>query len=208
MQLDTPLDRLLETGTHVRVLRALVELPEGLAASGREIARRAGISHTTAARVLRALQGLRVVQLQRAGRANLYLLNAEHVLVAQIRALFEQEGGIRSQIVAYLRQELPLRIGRAESAFLFGSVSHGEGHADSDIDLAVVAPERTADEIEPGLTALSDAVRTRFGSELNVLVGPSGRKGRRRPKIWDRIEADGVPLLPAQRRHGVTRSHS
>lgn len=202
MQLDTPLDSLLETGTHVRVLRALARLPQGFPASGREIARRAGVSHTTAGRVLRSLEEQRVVHLQRAGRADLYLLNDEHVLVPQVRALFEREGGIRSQLIAYLRKELPRRIGRAEGAFLFGSAGRDDTHPGSDIDVGVVAPERSAVEIEPALAALSNAVRDRFGSELNVLVAPSGRKGRRRPRLWERIEADGVPLLKGVRPRG------
>ena len=200
MQLDTPLDDVLETGTHVRVLRALVALPPGFPASGREIARRAGTSHTTASRVLGGLEDLRVVRLQRAGRADLYLLNEAHVLVPKIRALFEHEGGIRSQLVAYLRKELPSRIGRAEGAFLFGSAGRGETHPQSDIDLGVVSPERSAAELEPALAALSASVRDRFGSELNVLVAPSGRRGKRRPKLWDRIEAEGVQLMSGRHR--------
>jgi len=202
MQLDTPLDRLLETGTHVRILRALADLPRGFPASGRELARRAGVSHTTAGRVLRGLEDQRVVHLQRAGRADLYLLNEDHVLVEQVRVLFEREGGIRSQLIAYLRKELPQRIGHAEAAFLFGSAGRDQTHPGSDIDVGVVAPERSAAEIEPALTALADAVRDRFGSELNVLVAPSGRNGHRRPKLWDRIEADGVPLLEGARHRG------
>lgn len=200
MELDLPLDRVLETGTHVRVLRALAGLPVGFAASGREIARRAGTSHTTASRILRGLEDLRVVHLQRAGRADLYLLNDDHVLVPRIRALFEQEGAIRSELIAYLRQELPSRIGRAEGAFLFGSAGRGGTHPASDIDVGIVAPARTTAEIEPALAALSAAVRDRFGSELNVLVTRSGRDRKRRPKLWERIEADGVQLLGVRRR--------
>jgi len=199
MQLDTPLDHVLETGTHVRVLRALAALPAGFPASGREIARRAGTSHTTASRILRGLEDLRVVQLQHAGRADLYLLNEVHILVPKIRALFEQESGIRSQLIAYLREELPTRIGRAEGAYLFGSAGRGETHPDSDIDVGVVAPVRPTAEIEPALAALSAAVRDRFGSELNVLVTPS-RERKRRPKLWERIEADGVQLLDGRHR--------
>lgn len=202
MQLDLPLDRVLETGTHVRVLRALAGLPGGFAASCREIARRAGTSHTTASRILRGLEDLRLVDLQRAGRADLYRLNEAHILVPQIRALFEQEGGIRSQLIAYLRAELPMRIGRAEGAFLFGSAGGGDTHPDSDIDVGVVAPVRPTEEIEPAIATLSAAVRERFGSELNVLVTRSGRDRKRRPKVWDRIEAEGVPLLEMRHRRG------
>lgn len=200
MELDRPLDRVLETGTHVRVLRALAGLPVGFAASGREIARRAGTSHTTASRILHGLEDLRVVHLQRAGQADLYLLNEAHVLVPQIRALFEQEGGIRSQLLAYLRAELPPRIGQAEGAFLFGSAGRGGTHPESDIDVGVVAPVRPAAQLEPALAALSAAVRDRFGSELNVLVTRNGRGRQRRSKLWERIEVEGVQLLEARRR--------
>ncbi len=53
VQLETPLDQLLETGAHVRVAHALVRMPQGFAASARDVARRAGVAHTTGARVLR-----------------------------------------------------------------------------------------------------------------------------------------------------------
>ncbi len=80
MQLETPLDQLLETGGRVRVLRALVGMPQGFSASARDIARRSRVAHTTASRVLRGLAAARVVERQRAGRADLYRLNRQHVL--------------------------------------------------------------------------------------------------------------------------------
>jgi len=55
MRLDRPLDDLFERGSHVRVLRALHELPDGFRTSARELARRASVSHPTASRVLAAL---------------------------------------------------------------------------------------------------------------------------------------------------------
>lgn len=202
MQLETPFDELLETGAHVRVLRALAALPDGFAASSRDLARRAGVAHTTAARALRSLAEQRAVRVQRVGRADLYQLNDHHVLVPQVRALFESEAGIRTQLIEYLRAEIPSRLGPAEAAFLFGSAGRGDTRSRSDIDVAVVAPERSEQELEPALMALSDTVRDRFGSELNVIVGPSGRNGRNRPKLWQRIEQEGVSLLPARSKRG------
>ncbi len=55
MQLEAPLDDLLGTGAHVRVLRALAALPRDFSVSARDLARRARVAHTTAARVLRGL---------------------------------------------------------------------------------------------------------------------------------------------------------
>ena len=202
MQLETPFDDLFETEGHVRVLRALAGLPRGSSASARDLARRAGVAHTTAARVLRALAECRVVRVQHAGRAYLYELNDGHVLTPQIRALFQTEAGVRTQLIEYLRAELPKRVGRAEAAFLFGSAGRGTTRPASDIDVAVIAPERPEGKLEPGLTALSDAVRDRFGAELNVIVGPSGRTRRRRPKLWRQLEREGVPLLPQGPKRG------
>ena len=71
MQLETPLDQVLQTGTHVRVLRALVALPPGLAASARDIARRAGVAHTTASRALQSLAAQGIVHVQHVARADL-----------------------------------------------------------------------------------------------------------------------------------------
>jgi hypothetical protein len=48
MPVGSMLDDLLRTRTHVRVARALFRLPQGFAASGREIARRAGVDNKLA----------------------------------------------------------------------------------------------------------------------------------------------------------------
>lgn len=202
MQLETPFDELFETGAHVRVLRALAALPDGFAASARDVARRAGIAHTTAARVLRSLAAHRVVRVQRVGRADLYQLNNQHVLAGQVRALFLTEASVRTRLIDYLRAEIPRRLGPAEGAFLFGSANRGTTRSSSDIDVAVVAPERSEEELAPALTALSDRVRDRFGSELNVIVGPSGRNRRNRPKLWQQIEREGLSLLPQSSKRG------
>lgn len=202
MQLERPFDELLETEAHVRVLRALAGLPRGFAASARDLARRAGVAHTTAARVLRTLAEYRLVRAQHVGRAYLYELNDGHVLASQIRALFQSEAGVRTQLIEYLRAELPQRVGRAEGAFLFGSAGRSDTRPGSDIDVAVVAPERSDEELEPALAALSDSVRDRFGAELNVILGPSGRSRRPRPKLWQRIEREGVPLLAQASKRG------
>ncbi len=202
MRLDTPFDDLLESEAHVRVLRALAALPRGFSASARDLARRSGVAHTTAARVLRTLDEQRVVHSQHAGRAYLYELNDGHVLAPQIRALFESESRLRGQLIDYLRAELPPRIGRAEGAFLFGSASRGDTRAGSDIDVAVVGAEGLEEEFEAALVALSDTVRDRFGAELNIVVGPSRRTRDKRSKLWQRIEQEGVPLLPERSKRG------
>ncbi len=79
------------------MLRALAALPDSFASSARDIARRAGVAHTTAGRVLRSLAEQRIVRVQRVGRADLHQLNDQHVLAAQVRALFQSEASVRTQ---------------------------------------------------------------------------------------------------------------
>jgi predicted nucleotidyltransferase len=201
MQLETPLDQLLETGGHVRVLRALVALPRGFAASARDMARRAGVAHTTASRVLRGLAKARLVERQRAGRADLYRLNDQHVLAGQVRALFESESKVREQLIDYLRSELPGRVGPAEGAYLFGSVRRGSTRPTSDVDVAVVGAERSEAELELSLSEIANRIRERFGIELNVIVGPGARKRGRAP-LWQRLEREGLQLMPKKMRRG------
>lgn len=194
MQLDTPLDQVFETGAHVRVLRALVGLPRGFAASTRDIARRAQVAHTTGARVLRGLTAQRIVHVTRVARADLYELNDEHVLVKEIRGLFASEGAFQTRLIDYLRAEIPRRVGRAEGAFLFGSASRGATRPDSDVDVAIMGHQRSADDLEPVVAAIEKVARDRFGVELNVILGPSRRR-RDRAELWRRIERDGLPLV-------------
>ena len=203
MSLETPLNDLLETGAHVRVLRAVVGLPHDFPASARDIARRASVAHTTAGRILRALAAQHVVHVQRVARSDLYQLNDQHVLASQIRALFRAEARIRPDMIDFLRTELPKRVGPVDDAYLFGSVSRGtSAQAESDIDIALVAPKRSEAELEPVVAHLADRVRERFGHELNVIVATSRRASRGRPRLWDRIEEEGISLLRERRKRG------
>jgi predicted nucleotidyltransferase len=199
MQLQRPLDDIFATHGHVRVLRAMTQLPSGFTASARDLARRAGIAHTSAARALRSLARSRVVREERVGRAYLYGLSDRHVLAAALRALFAAEADVRSSLLDRLRTELPRRAGPVEAAVLFGSAARGEDRATSDIDVALISPRRGEDELEGALASLSEEVRDRYGTELNVIVR-RGRGGSRAPTLWRRIEREGISLLPSRAR--------
>ena len=196
------LDDLLQTGAHVRVLRALVGLPSGYAASTRDLARRAGVAHTTAARVLQSLAARRVVDGEHAGRSDLYRLNDEHVLVGPLRTLYASEAAFGASLVAYLRSEVPRHLSDAESAYLFGSASRGEMRRGSDVDVAVVAPIAASEERESALSTLAQKVRARYGAELNVVVTPGRASPVGKRGLLERAIAEGTPLFSKRHRNG------
>lgn len=202
MRFDRPLDDLFASRSHVRVLRALAGSPRGLAVSGRDVGRRAGISHPRAAEVLSELTAQGVVRMDRRPGAHAYQLEEQHVLTDRVRGLFEWEAELYDELLSVLRSEvLGANVGVRE-AYLFGSVARGEATPRSDIDLAVVAPAREPDDVVARLSAVEELVRRRFGNELSVLArsGPLERRARGRRvarSAWDRIAAEGRRLIPA-----------
>ena len=163
MRFDRPLDDVFATGSHVRVLRALVELPDGLTVSGRDIARRAGVSQPTAAEVLRALEDQGLLVVGRRPRAAYYRLNPEHMLAPLLSEIFVQERQTRSDVEGRIADGLA-GMRDVEEAYLFGSAARGDMRPNSDIDVAIKSRQAIPEEI-PAL----DALYRRFGNRVNVV---------------------------------------
>jgi predicted nucleotidyltransferase len=204
VRLRSPLDAALATQGHVRVLRALNALPEGLAVSVRDLGRRAGLRHPRTSEILADLRLQGVATAQRAGRADLYQLNRAHVLYPMLRRLFHDEGASEHELIEALRNGLAPAARYIKEAYLFGSVARGESDATSDIDLAIVAPHEDAPVVTKTLLVLAAAVKQRFGNDLNVQVSSEPVAKRRRARdpsreLWDRVAREGVPVLPVKR---------
>lgn len=197
MRFDSPLDDILLNRSHVRVLRALHCLPEGLAASGREIARRAGVTHPTAIKALGVLAGSGLVTVSRGWAGDAYKLNRDHALANRVADLFQTEGEMRHILQSFLRDGVLALTDKVEWATLFGSAVWGEPTSSSDIDLAVSCAAADADEVERALADLSEMVRQRFGNHVNALLNT--RKHRPRSGVWTRLEDDGVALIRSGR---------
>jgi predicted nucleotidyltransferase len=200
MRFDSPLDGLFETRSHVRVLRALDELPIDFAVSAREVARRAGISHPTASSVLASLRDQGVVEVRRAPGADGFQLNRDHVAAEKLRALFEWERGLREELASFLRDEINRIPASISAAILFGSFVRAEMTPDSDIDIAVFGEPEKVDTVTAAMHEVGEAVRRRFGNRLSVVVAPAPldqllRSGRKGFRLWRQIASEGVPLI-------------
>ncbi|MBA2311829.1 MAG: MarR family transcriptional regulator [Actinobacteria bacterium] len=193
MRFDSPLDDIFLNRSHIRILRALYRLPEGLPASGRELARRAGVTHPTALRALAVLVETGLVTASRRPAGDAYELNRNHFFADQIADLYRAEAGIREELASFLRDEVLARTDKVEWATLFGSIVRGESTPSSDIDLAVTCAGADASEVEKALDDLSDAARRQFGNHVSPLI--NARKRKPRTGIWKRIEEEGLPLI-------------
>jgi DNA-binding transcriptional ArsR family regulator len=163
MRLERPLNDVFATGSHVRVLRALVELPDGLTVSGRDIARRAGVSQPTAAEVLRALEDQGLLIVGRRPRAAYYRLNPEHVLAPVLTEIFGRERQVRADLERRVADALA-GLPDVEAAYLFGSAARGDMRPSSDIDVAIKSRHEVPEEIP-----VLDALYRRYGNRVNVV---------------------------------------
>jgi predicted nucleotidyltransferase len=204
MELDRPLDDLLGSRGHVRVLRALHQLPEGLGVSGRDVARRASMSHPRASAVLADLARAGVVIVRRAPRVNFYQLNNHHAFFEPLAVLFRRESGLRDELVAVVAEQLSQQSVPVEAAFLFGSVARGTAITEaSDVDVALAVEPSSEHELERMLPNVADAIHERFGTRLHFTVanGPVEnllRPGRKGWQLWRQISEEGIRIPVAR----------
>lgn len=137
--------------------------------SGREVHRLVG--HSSEQGVRRALERLAeqgVVFRRRAGRANLYALNRDHVAAPAI----EQLARLRSELIDRLRQLSGAWKIKPTVALLFGSVARGDAGPRSDLDLLLIRPaDRDPDDADwrAQLDELESSASAWTGNDARVL---------------------------------------
>jgi predicted nucleotidyltransferase len=136
---------------------------------------------------LASLADLGVVEGRAVGRAMVHTINEDHYAIQPLRVLLDPIAALREAVRAVVGSSV-------DGVVLFGSVARGEATAESDVDLAVVAPSDWE-----GRTELEDAVRSRLGNDCDVLVFTPEEFGRLagsgEEPVVAQIVADGVVLL-------------
>lgn len=207
MRLDHPLDDVFASASHIRLLRALFLLPSEMGTSGRDLARRAGVSHPRANQVLADLveQGLAAVQ--RLPRTDLYRANRHHALAESLGKLFELEPKLKIELLSLVVKELKARRLPVNEARIFGSAARGAMRPTSDLDLALVTSRESVAAVEAAAQEIAQKARERFGTRLNVLVGaPSlerlSKSRQAKQGVWQAIEREGIDVFAASRAAG------
>ncbi len=135
------------------------------------------------------LAHLGVVEVRPVGRANVYTINEAHYATPPLRKLLDPFAALKRAVSDTIAAE-------DLTVILFGSVARGDANADSDIDLAVLAPQGWS-----GRTDLEDAVRAYLGNDCDVLTFSPEEFARlaisgEEPVVRD-ILTDGIVLLGA-----------
>lgn len=134
---------------------------------------------------LRDLDRLGLITTEAVGRAGAHRVNEGHAAIAPLRAL---AGPI--EMLTRVVEETARDV---EAVIVFGSVARGDAHADSDVDLVVIAPEAW-----DGRAELQQQVHERLGNDCDVLhltgdhfkLAPEDRE-----PVVSEILRDGIALV-------------
>lgn len=207
MRLEAPLDDLFASASHIRLLRALFALPAEIGRSGRDLARRANVSHPRASEVLANLADQGLVEVERLPRIDLFRVNLRHALAEPLAKLFELEPRLKFELLSLVARELKARRLPVKQARIFGSAARGTMAATSDVDLALVTSRESVAAVEAAGQEIAEIARKRFGTRLNVLVGSPSlerlSKNRRPGKgVWEAIEREGIDVFAGAKAAG------
>jgi len=200
MRFHKPLSDILGSRIKVDILRLLSRTRSDH--TGREIAGIIGYSHNAARSALEDLERNGLVIHRQAGRANLYSLDEDNVVVTDILpSAFLVEDGLLGEVASIISRWIGSDL---SSIILFGSVARGEEDQGSDIDVVVVLKDG-ADPTgkEEAFADASLEVVRRFGNKLSpILVTCSEFERKRKSKkgLWRDIAIEGIELKPGRGR--------
>ncbi|MFH1725081.1 MAG: winged helix-turn-helix domain-containing protein [Elusimicrobiota bacterium] len=182
--------------SEIRVLRFLWQSRTDW--SGREIARKVGLSPPACHDALKRLYARGLVHFRRVSHVHLYKINPESYLVERVFApLFQAEGEIEEEVTRLTKETLVTPATRRSilSIILFGSRARGEEKAGSDLDLLVVVVDgKGAKAVEPFVEKLRSALFKKFNIPLSPYVQTLAeirkKRGRKLP-LTDSILQEG-----------------
>ena len=186
----------LMPGARGAVLAVL--LRTGAPLTGRRVHALVADRHSLGAvqQALRDLDRLGLITTEVIGRAGVHRINEDHAAIASLRAL--------ASPIEMLTRVVEEAVRGVEAVIVCGSVARGDAHADSDVDLVVIAPEAW-----DGRAKLQEQVHERLGNDCDVLhltgdhfkVAPEERE-----PVVSEIHRDGIALVGTMPRRGRVAS--
>ncbi len=141
--------------------------------SGREIARKVGLSAPACHETLKKLDSRGLVHLRRVSNVHLYKINPENYLVQNVFArMFEAEAAMPKKVAALVAKSL-IDSPKSDivSIVLFGSMARGTEQLGSDLDLLVVlSAKEGAKAVGPRIERLRNLLFKRFSVPLSPYI--------------------------------------
>lgn len=169
-------ERFLGRRSSVETLRCLYADRKGI--SGREVARRSGLSHPSVHRVLGEMEREGIVIRRVAPPTHLFSLNEKHWFVSTaLKGLFESEGRWKDDLEGLIVKGAPAA---AASVVVFGSLVEGGFRTASDIDVLALAEDADGvEDVRGHLARAGDLVYEAFHHPVSPVVLTLEEFGRR-----------------------------
>jgi len=163
MIIHKPLNEIFSAYSNIVVIRELRYTKNGF--SGREIAKRAGLSAPAAINSLSHLESLKIVNRQIGGRDHIFTLNFSNYFVKVILLpILDAESKFYDSIVKEIKKTLSKN---TISVFLFGSVARKEESNQSDFDICIVYSDSKDKKIvEDKVNVCRDGLHNNYGISL------------------------------------------
>lgn len=194
---NRPLDWLFSVPSHIGVLRAVKDAPDGM--SGRALARAAGLNHEACRMAVARLETIGVLTRIVSERTQLVRLNRESELVNRgLLPLFRTEAEMREEVFSLIQAAFR---GRAKAVTVFGSVARGEERPESDLDLLIVIDGKDDDAVHRRAFDLRAEILRRYGVEVSplvVTVRHARAKARAGVRLYPDAADQGIDLLPGR----------
>ena len=176
------------------VLAALLNLTGRM--TGRDIARYSGVPQSTTARVLADLVDAGVVTAEPIGSGIAYQLNRDHLFHDHLAAI----AGARVELAKKISKALGEWEVRPVAGWEFGSTARQDGNRLSDIDVVLVAPDRTNTEADPWagqVFQLSTDIERWTGNPAQVLsyTRPAFRQLTTKQNFTRQLQSEGLDLV-------------
>lgn len=161
------LDDILGPHSKISVLRVLFVQDE---LSGREVARRAGLSPRAASQALAGLVRAGVLRRRAVGAAHSFSVDRRrHLVRAVLGKLFAEEEGLPGAIGREITRMLGPR--GCSCVAIFGSYARGQGTPQSDLDVLVLLKDaHRVPRVKALLQERGESLQDRFGLHLSPYV--------------------------------------
>ncbi|MBU4193746.1 MAG: nucleotidyltransferase domain-containing protein [Actinobacteria bacterium] len=203
MRFHSAFDDIWNSRVKTRLLRFLCRARSDF--TGRQLAGIVGYSHTHTMAALDDLEAYGLVNRRYAGKAHLFSLNMDNVIVSRVLVpAFEVESGLINDLADRFYDGIGKKL---ISVTLFGSVARGEEEVGSDVDLLLVVGDGVdLDELEYKVSEISIGAAQEFGCSIMPIVvtwSEYERKLKRKQGFWKDIPKEGQLIRRVRERESV-----
>jgi predicted nucleotidyltransferase len=168
MKIHKKLDEILSNGLQVKILRFMfLDKDEH---TGRDLAHQAGVSTSSAQRILQGMKSFGILSMRKKGNAVSYSLKEDNYFVKKVlRLVFESEKAVYADVCAFVKAGFKSKIRDICALAVFGSTAIRKEKAKSDLDLLVVA---SSDSVKKLIEDAAIKLSTEAAKEFSVALSP------------------------------------